>query len=255
MVDQLPDPTPFIDRAYQILDEANARNLTLRLVGALAFYVHCPEYNYIQIQTKRYFTDIDFMAYIEQMAAIESLFTDLGYVADIRVKSVPHLKRSIFFTRDHQWHSDVFYDLLDFSHQIHFRDRLEIDYPTVSLVDLLLEKMQIAQLNEKDVIDTLMLLREHDVGSTDDETVNVDYLARVCMADWGLWKTVTTNLDKVARLKGDYAVLTAGDREVIEDRLRRILARIEQEPPTLRWKLRNLVGERVKWYRDVDEHW
>lgn len=255
MADQLPDPTPFIDRAYDILDMANECHLTLRLVGALAFHVHCPRYNYIQKETRRYFTDIDFMAYIEHKAAIENLFTELGYVADIRVKSVPHLKRSIFFTRDHRWHSDVFYDVLDFSHQIDFRGRLEIDYPTVSLVDLLLEKMQIVQLNEKDVIDTLMLLREHDVGSTDDEAVNVDYLAQVCRADWGLWKTVTTNLDKVDRLIDDYEVLTAHDREIIHDRLRRVVARIEQEPPTLRWKLRSRIGERLKWYRDVDEHW
>jgi hypothetical protein len=66
---------------------------------------------------------------------------------------------------------------------------------------------------------------------------------------------VTTNLDKVDRLIDDYEVLTAHDREIIHDRLRRVVARIEQEPPTLRWKLRSRIGERLKWYRDVDEHW
>jgi hypothetical protein len=86
---------------------------------------------------------------------------------------------------------------------------LELDYPTISLVDLLLEKMQIVRINEKDIIDTIMLLREHDVGSSDDETINIDYMAKTCKSDWGLWKTVTA--------------------------------------------LRSKVGERVKWYRDVDE--
>jgi hypothetical protein len=253
MAGQFSDPNPFIEQAYRILDQANAQNLTLRLVGALAFNVHCPEFNYIQQESERYFTDIDFMAYFEQMSDVEQMFKDMGYIEDRRIKSVPGLRRSIFFSQNQAWHSDIFYDVLDFSHEINFRGRLELDYPTISLVDLLLEKMQIAQINEKDVIDTLMLLREHDVGSHDDETINVDYLAQVCKADWGLWKTVTTNLGKVDQLADKYDVLTAADRQIIRGRLKRIMTRIDEEPPTLRWKLRSRIGERVKWYRDVDE--
>jgi hypothetical protein len=254
MAGQFPDPTRFLERSQEILERADERNLTLRLLGALAFYIHCPKFNYIQTESQRYFTDIDFMAYIEEKTEIEKLFTEMGYKDDIRVRSVPHLKRSIFFSPDHEWHSDVFYDVLDFSHEIDFRGRLKIDYPTISLVDLLLEKMQIVQINEKDIIDTLMLLREHEIGGADDETINIDYLARVCKGNWGLWRTVTINLDKVERLLGDYEALTPDDGEIIRDRLQRILRRIEEEPPTMRWKLRSRIGERIKWYRDVDEH-
>jgi hypothetical protein len=242
-------------QACEILHEADSQNLTLRLIGALAFHVHCPNYNYIQTDARRFFTDIDFMAYIEQKAGIEELFVNLGYVADIRVKSIPHLKRSIFFTSDRRSYIDVFYDNLDFSHRINFRGRLEIDYPTVALIDLLLEKMQIVEINEKDVIDTFTLLREHEVGSGDNETINIDYLAQTCKADWGLWKTVTTNLAKVSKLVDDYAVLNAYDRRIIKDRVNRATDRIQREPPTLRWRLRSRIGERLKWYQDVDEHW
>jgi hypothetical protein len=253
MVGQHPDPAPFIKQAHHILDEANQRNITLRLVGALAFHIHCPAFNYIQKESQRYFTDVDFMAYVEQKSDIEKMFAEMGYREDPRIKTVPGLRRSIFFTRDHAWHSDVFYDVLDFSHEVNFKGRLKIDYPTISLVDLLLEKMQIVKINEKDVIDTLMLFREHDVGSRDDETINIDYLARVCKSDWGLWKTTTTNLGKVDQLADQYSVLTADDRATIRERIHRTIERIEIEPPTLRWTLRSRVGERIKWYRDVDE--
>jgi hypothetical protein len=253
MSEQYPDPTPFIEQAHKILEQAGQRKLTLRLVGALAFNLHCPSYNFIQRETNRFFTDIDFMAYIQQKSGIEKMFTDMGYIDDPRIKTLPGLKRSIFFSRNQPWHSDVFYDTLDFCHEINFRGRLELDYPTISLVDLLLEKMQIIKLNEKDVIDTLMLLREHDVGDHNDEMINVNYLARLCKADWGLWKTVTMNLAKVDNLAGDYEVLTAADRQIIRDRLNRAKLRIEQEPPSLRWTLRSRIGERIKWYRDVDE--
>jgi hypothetical protein len=250
---EFPEPDALLIKADEIINESDKRNLTLRLIGALAFHKHCPTYGYIQKKTNRVFTDIDFMAYIEQKRDIDRVFLDLGYVDDKRIQTVPGVKRSIFFTSDNTLHSDVFYDTLDFSHIINFRGRLELDYPTVSLVDLLLEKMQIAQINEKDIIDTIMLVREHDVGSSDDETINIDYIAKICKSDWGLWKTVTTNLDKVMRLIDKYDVLTNNDQQIIRERFRRIVRRIDEEPATLRWKLRSKVGERVKWYRDVDE--
>jgi hypothetical protein len=31
------------------------------------------------------------------------------------------------------------------------------------------------------------------------------------------------------------------------------LARLEAEPKSLAWKLRAKVGDRVKWYKEVDE--
>ena len=253
MMGEYPDTNYFINEAHKIIDEAHKRNLTLCLIGALAFHNHCPKYNYIQKETNRFFTDIDFMAYIEQKHDIEKMFLDLGYMDDKRIQTIPGVKRSIFFTSDHLMHSDVFYDVLDFSHEINFRGRLEIDYPTVSLVDLLLEKMQIVQINEKDIIDTIMLLREHDVGSSDDETINIDYIAKTCKSNWGLWKTVTTNLDKVISLIDKYDLLNSDDQQIIRERLQRIRQHIDKEPATLYWKLRSRVGERVKWYRDVDE--
>ncbi|MGH6719710.1 MAG: hypothetical protein ACREER_10360 [Alphaproteobacteria bacterium] len=250
---RFPDPAPLLEQADRILAEAKARGITLRLLGAIAFHLRCPTYNHIQRATGRVFTDIDFMSYFKQMPAVERLFAELGYDEDRRIKSVPGLRRSIFLHGDRRWHSDVFYDVLDFSHEIDLRGRLELDYPTLSLVDLLLEKMQIARINEKDVIDTLMLLREHDIGEGDDHSIRGDHLARRCKSDWGLWKTVTTNLDVVDRMADKYDVLGPTDRRIIRDRARSLRARIDREPATLKWKLRGRIGERVKWYREVDE--
>lgn len=249
---QFPDPAPLIGQALNILEQAKARNLTLRLIGALAFHLRCPAFNRIQRETGRFFTDIDFVAYFPQIRGVEQLFRDLGYDEDRRIKSVPGVRRSIFYHRDRPWHTDIFYDVLDFSHEIDLRGRLELDYPTISLADLLLEKMQIAQINEKDIIDTLMLLREHEVGDSAD-AAPVQHVARVCKADWGLWKTVTTNLEKVDRLADRYEVLSADDRRIIRRRLHGIATRIDREPATLRWRLRSRIGARLKWYRDVDE--
>lgn len=250
MSGEFPDPAPFVEQAHAILEEADRRNLTLRVLGALAFHMRCPNFNYIQTETQRYFTDIDFMAYFPQMGEVERLFTDLGYVGDPRLKTVPGIRRSIFHHEEYAWHSDVFYDVLEFSHEIDLRGRLEKDYPTLSPVDLLLEKLQIVQINEKDIIDILMLLREHEIGA---DGVDADHLAQLLKRDWGLWRTATGNLRKCDQLADKYDILGEEDRRVIRERLRALEDRIEHEPPTLRWRLRNSIGDRIKWYRDVDE--
>jgi hypothetical protein len=159
----------------------------------------------------------------------------------------------LFHDQEKDRHCDVFLDRLEFSHDIPFEGRLEVDYPTVPLAELLLEKMQIVKLNEKDVIDTIMLLREHEVGDGDDETINARRISVLCAQEWGLWRTVTGNLGRIVDLFSQYKQLTEEDFADIGRKVSALLKEIENEPKTLSWRLRSRVGERRKWYRDVDE--
>ena len=136
---------------------------------------------------------------------------------------------------------------------IYWNNRLEIDNPSIPLAEMLLEKMQIVQINEKDIIDTMMLLLEHPLGDHDKETINIKYIAKLCSNDWGLWRTTTMNLNKVCQLAIGYSQLTAEQKDKIDSQIKISLARIEQEPKSFAWRLRDRVGDRVKWYRDVDE--
>jgi hypothetical protein len=128
-----------------------------------------------------------------------------------------------------------------------------VDTPTIPLTELLLEKMQIVKINEKDVIDTIMLLLEHPLGDIDNETINIKLAAQLCANDWGLWRTTTMNLDKVKQLAQGYTQLTPEQKAQVTVQVDEILARLEQEPKPLAWRLRARVGDRVKWYKDVDE--
>ena len=87
---------------------------------------------------------------------------------------------------------------------IHWEGRLEVDHPSIPLAEMLLEKMQIVQINEKDIIDTIMLLLEHPLGDIDQETINIKRVAMLCSTDWGLWRTTTMNLDKVRQMAQGY---------------------------------------------------
>jgi len=243
----------FRAEARRIVDAANREGILLRLMGALAFNLHCPGFGHIQNMLGRTFTDIDFASYRRYVPRIRSLFPRLGYEEDAMVTNLYGNRRLVFNDTKNSRHCDIFLDKLEFCHDIDFVNRLELDTPTVPLAELLLEKMQIVKLNEKDVIDTVMLLREHQLGDTDSETINASHIARLTARDWGLWKTVTSNLNRVRQLVYEMEKLLDDDKKDVRNKIDVLLSRIEDEPKTGGWKMRARIGEKRKWYRDVEE--
>jgi hypothetical protein len=243
----------FLDNARKIVEEGQQRGVLLRLLGAVAFYLHCPKYGSMQQQANRHFTDLDFAAYFKHNEGIRTLFAALGFQEDREVAVVYARQRLVFDHLDLPLHIDIFFDKLDFCHPIPWAGRLEKDSPTIPLAELLLEKMQIIQLNEKDVIDTLMLLREHPLGDDDHDTINSARIASLLSKDWGTWRTITMNLSKVSELAEHYAWLDKESCGVIRQRVTDLLGVINTAPKTPAWKVRSTVGDRVKWYKEVHE--
>ena len=239
-----------LKRIINCCDEAG---ILLRVIGSLAFQVHCPKFGYLQAEMGRAYTDIDFAAYSRQTKEIRGLMTKLGYREDQEVFIVSQGERAIFERPEIGIHVDVFYEKLSFCHVIVWNGRLEKDKPSIPLAEMLLEKMQIVKINEKDIIDTIMLLLEHPLGDNDQEMINIKLIASLCSSDWGLWRTVTMNLDKVRQLSQGYSQLKTEQKELINYQVSSALLRIEQESKSMAWRLRSRVGDRVKWYKDVDE--
>jgi hypothetical protein len=243
----------FENELIRILKASDSAGILLRVIGSLAFQMHCPQFGYLQAAMGRAYTDIDFAAYSKQTKQIQGLMASLGYKENREVFIVSEGERSIYDRPEAGLHIDVFYEKLDFCHAIYWKDRLETDSPTIPLAELLLEKMQIVQINEKDVIDTIILLLEHSLGDVDKEIINMKRVAMLCAADWGLWRTTTMNLEKVRLLAHGYSQLTDEHKAKVEAQVNEAMARLEKEPKSLAWKLRARVGDRVKWYKEVDE--
>lgn len=237
----------------RILTASSEAGLILRVIGSLAFQMHCSQFGYLQEAMGRAYTDIDLAAYSYQASGIKDLMENLGYVENREVFMLSGGDRSIFDDHNSGLYVDVFYDKLDFCHVIHWEGRLEVDSLTIPLAELLLEKMQIVKINEKDVIDTIMLLLEHPLGSSDDGTINMDRVATLCADDWGLWRTTTENLRKVGMLAQGYPQLSTEEKSHVATQVDKALQRIADEPKPLAWRLRARVGDRVKWYKEVDE--
>jgi len=242
-----------VEEAQRILEFANKKNMVLRLLGGVAIKLHCPRYDYLFKAMGRKIPDIDLVTYDKFHKEVGKMFTELGYEEDRMIRMLYFGKRMIFYDHPHNRHLDIFVDKLKMCHEIDFRGRLEIDHPTVSLVDIFLSKIQVVQLNERDVIDTIVLLREHEIGNNDKETINSEYLAKLCANDWGLWKTITTNLEKIKALLTKYEALTETDRQDVLAKMAKILETIEKKPKSTKWRMRSMIGEKKQWYNDVEE--
>ena len=225
----------------------------MRLLGAVAFARRCPNHAHLRERLGRQYTDIDFAAYGRDADRIRAMLADAGYVDDPHVYVGSEGTRLVAEHHGIGMHIDVFLDKLEFCHTVPWKDRLEIDSETIPLAELLLQKMQIVEINEKDLIDTITLLLEVPLGDSDDDTINIGRVADLCVKDWGWWRTLTMNLDKVRRIAEHYDQLTDGETQRVRDQVQAALDRIESEPKSLAWKLRARVGDRKKWYREVGE--
>ncbi len=243
----------FENELKTIIKASESAGVLLRVIGSLAFQMHCPKFGYLQQVMGRAYTDIDFAAYSKQTKEIRVLLAALGYTENREVFIVSEGERAIYDKPEIDMHIDVFYEKLNFCHVIRWTGRLEVDNPSIPLAEMLLEKMQIVQINEKDIIDTIMLLLEHPLGDTDNETINIKRVAELCSTDWGLWRTTTMNLNKVRQLAQGYEQLTPEQKEKITSQVGSAIAQLDQAPKSMAWQLRARVGDRVKWYKDVDE--
>jgi hypothetical protein len=236
----------------RIAAEARKRAVVLRLLGALAFELRCSQYAHLRSALGRQLSDLDYVALSSQWDTVVELLTSLGYAFDER-RAMLHGHDRVIFFHPNGLRVDVFFDRLDMCHVVDLRDRLTVDQDTISLADLLLEKMQIVRITEKDIIDTVVLFLAHPVTFTD-EGINANYVAWRLAQDWGFYHTATTNLRRIRDEFVDQChLLSDGERQMVRDRIGQVLERIEAQPKTLRWRMRARIGTSVKWYKDVGE--
>lgn len=248
----------FVGEAKRIVEAAQKEGITLRVLGAVAFRIQCPEYVQTHIAMGRTLSDIDFAADFKQDEKIEKWFlSGMHFKGQQRQAALtPGLfhGRHIYEDPATGLHVDIFFDELNMCHRVPFTGRLNFDPYTITLADLVLEKVQIVTLNEKDVRDMLMLLAAKPVGEVEQNTINGAYIAEMMGKDWGFYYTTTTNLAKIKAAIPRYAnFFNAEEQARIAKRLDELMDMIEKKPKTLKWKARAAVGTRVQWYNDVEE--
>jgi hypothetical protein len=258
----LADP---LEESLRIVDAADARGLTVRLMGGMAIRAHAPAW---PARTRRIEVDLDFATTSRDRSAFYELLAIEGYTPDRQHNALFGRKQAYFVDIPRKRPVDVLVDNLEMCHRIEFGDRLAASRPTLPLAELLLSKLQVVKINRKDVLDALVLLAEHPIASDDGDVdsahgtgaINLPRIVAHTSNDWGWWRTVTGNLDKLDQFLA--TDLQPDDLDLGEGRAPRfdpsaqiaaLRAGIEAAPKSTRWKLRARIGERRPWYEEPEE--
>ena len=236
--------------AKRIIAAGEAQGVVLRLLGGLAVRVHAPSATHRALE--RSYPDIDLATPARRSQAVEDLIAGLGYEPNKPFNLLNGASRLLFYDRARDRQIDVFVRDFEMCHRLPITDRLAVEPLTLPLAELLLTKLQIVRLNDKDVRDICALLIDHPLGEGDHEMINVARTARLCGDDWGLWKTVSLSLDRVREVSGGYD-LDPATRATLAERITGMRQALEQAPRSLKWRMRAAVGERVPWYTIPEE--
>jgi hypothetical protein len=236
-----------IDEARRISESAAETGMPLKLVGGAGVRLHSVTTE--RPPLRRRYGDLDFVASSKQRGQVQKLFESLGYEGDMRFNTLNGHQRLLYLDGRNGRQIDIFIDVMKMCHTIDLRQRLQHKGPTLTPADLLLSKMQIFEINQKDVVDLTALLLDHEVGADDDDRINAPYLAHLAAEEWGLYRTLQLNAGRLRAALADLSV----ERDLVRRRLDTLWELIEAEPKPLKWRLRAKVGDRMSWYELPEE--
>jgi hypothetical protein len=221
----------------------------LKLLGGLAVRVVCPDYP----PRLRRDQDMDFACLSKERKKVAAHLEKAGCQPDKRFNNL-NGDRQMYFNAPSGRPIDVMVDKLTMCHTLDFRPSFGKLPHTVDVVDLLLSKLQIVELNEKDARDIVQLLSCQPISSGGQPGIDSERFGQVLGADWGWWRTVTGSLDKLPALLDENPQLAQQGMPFDPREQATALRKLADETPKgMKWRMRSGVGDKVRWYELPEE--
>lgn len=236
-----------IAEAERVGAAAQAQKLGVKLLGGAGIHLHSPSAHHPPLRRK--YGDLDYVIATKDRKAVLAFFPALGYEANDRFNLMQGDRRLYFFDATNGKQVDVFIDVIRMSHVIDLRGRLGHNGPCASPADLLLSKLQIYEVNRKDLVDLTALVLDHPIASGDDEAIDAAYVAKLAAEEWGLYRTLQINIDKLRHTVRELDV----DQGLVLGRLDELWSAVEAQSKPLKWRMRAQVGDRMRWYELPEE--
>jgi hypothetical protein len=239
-----------VGEGRRLVDAATRQGITVRLLGGVGVYLQGGPHGPL---LPRPIGDIDLAIKRGGRGALTGMLIAAGYQPDEMYNALQGARRLLFYGKADGRKLDIFIGEFSMCHVIPITDRLERDQITIPLAELLLTKLQIVELTERDQRDIYSLCYHHDVSKGDGSEIEGDYIAQSCAKDWGLWRTATATIERCKSNLATYDLEPAQSTLIIQ-RLDTLWALIHQAPKSAKWRLRSRVGDRVRWYAEPEEN-
>ncbi|HEX4687460.1 MAG TPA: hypothetical protein VH228_11815 [Nocardioides sp.] len=233
----------------------SATDLRIRLLGGVGVALH--DHRPVPAALERGYGDLDVVVPPKAARQTTAAMTAAGYVPNERFNALHGAQRMLFYDTANKRQVDVFVGVFAMCHRLDLSGRLDQHPYSLDAADLLLTKLQIHEINRKDLVDAVRLLLTHEnadiAGGGDGSTnaMSLDRLRSVTSADWGWFTTVTDNLQLVRSAASE--LLEPDDAGVVETRADEIDAGLRAAPKSMRWKARSVVGRKTPWYELPEE--
>ena len=231
-----------------LIERAQAQGATLRALGGLGIALRAGE---AHPALQREFADVDVATGRKDRRPVTAAMEEAGLQPDPEFNALQGARRQIWWTPNRSLHVDVFLGEFTMCHSLSLDERLGVDHPALPAADLLLMKLQVVELNHKDVTDAAALLSTHRLGEDDEPgSINRKRIVEVLSNDWGFYTTAGDNLERIPGLVSEL------DPELgrqVTTKAAEIRDEIEAAPKSRAFKLRARVGRRKRWYAVPDE--
>jgi hypothetical protein len=239
------------EEGFRVVDLARESGLSVKLIGGLGVAAH-KHFDLPKI-LKRDFGDIDLVIGRKNGGVLTSFLTELGYEGNKRFNALHGASRLLFYDRVNNRQVDVFVSEFKMCHELSLENYLNLHPRSLAPEHLLLTKLQIVEINRKDLLDVLRIIYMHPNAQGDSECsgISIERVNSILSIDWGWYTTVTDNLKKA--LEFSKGTLEANIHLAVEETLQMLLERIESAPKGPKWKARAIVGRRKAWYEIPEE--
>lgn len=240
----LPDAA---EEGRRLATAARSAELRLRLLGGVAIWCHCPSARVPPLQ--RTYGDADFVGRAGDRKQITAFMEQEGYEADRMFNALHGATRLNFHDPARDRPVDVLLDRFVMAHELDLRDSASSDGLTIALADLLMTKLQVVSINEKDVRDLAALLLDH---GFDPAEIEVKRILDATRNDWGLEHTMHRSLATLSEMVGNFG-LQESQVALVRARIDELDQALVAAPKGAKWKMRARIGERVRWYEEPEE--
>ena len=230
---------------HRIVEDARHYRLRLRAMNQAATWLVCPNYRRLLMPMEK--KQIDLGGFLNESDSTEILLGQLGYTIDRHAGAVFGNRRLVFVDAKRDTSVDVFLDNYQMYHRLDLIPFLTQEELLLPITALLLARLQFFDMSESLVRELCALMLQHDLSvGAEKGKIDAAYITRLCADDWGWFKTISINLDRLMTFAGNH--LAAADRALAAERAQRLKRSMDGAPKSLRWQTRAALGESAKWY-------